>query len=125
MFLVIRVIGSVLQKSWDCHFAQYYYCSPNIRTVLCWIRNCKRGAALLKDQSNCFWKPGSFRLCQIWKQKILRCFFFLCVSSQLFGEKERCRVDMVIEYGAARDKIHECCEGGYKGWGDMEADHPL
>lgn len=45
------------------------------------------------------------------------------MSSQLFGEKER--VDMVIEYGAARDKIHECCEGGYKGWGDMEADHPL
>lgn len=49
-------------------------------------------------------------------------FFFVCLASFLV---KRCRVDMVIEYGAARDKTHECCEGGYKGCGDMEADHPL
>lgn len=88
----------------------------------CSFNNCNRGATLLKHQSNCFWKPGSFHLCQIWKQKILRCFCFVCLANFLM---KRCRVDMVIECGAARDKIHECCEGRYKGWGDMEADHPL
>lgn len=56
--------------------------------------------------------------------KYTKVLFFVCLASFLV-KKKRCRVDMVIEYEAARDKIHECCEGGYKGWGDMEADHPL